>query len=68
MQCRSAHFNLIIFFKLLSTVKKLLGVCAEFSAYMLNLRTSNTDDFNQDIARCVYQILRERSSLIFGFH
>jgi len=37
--------------QLLSTVKKLLGVCAEFSAYMLNLRTSNTDDFNQDIAR-----------------
>jgi len=37
--------------QLLTTVKKLLGICAEFSEYMQNLRFSSTDDFNQDIAR-----------------
>jgi len=37
--------------QLLTTVKKLLGICSEFSEYMQNLRFSSTDDFNQDIAR-----------------
>ena len=37
--------------QLLATVKKLLGLCSEFSEYMLNLRFSNTDDFDNDIQR-----------------
>jgi len=37
--------------QLLTTVKKLLGICSEFSEYMQNLRFSSTDDFNQDISR-----------------
>ncbi|XP_023342310.1 gamma-tubulin complex component 2 [Eurytemora carolleeae] len=37
--------------QLLGTVKKLLGICAEFSEYMQNLRLSSTDQFNEDISR-----------------
>jgi hypothetical protein len=37
--------------QLLGTVKKLLGVCADFALYMQNLRTSGTEDFNEEVAR-----------------
>jgi hypothetical protein len=40
-----------ISFQLLGTVKKLLGVCADFAEYMQNLRHSGTEDFNEDVAR-----------------
>ncbi len=40
-----------MFLKLLGTVKKLLGVCADFALYMQNLRTSGTEDFNEEVAR-----------------
>jgi hypothetical protein len=43
--------------QLLTTVKKLLGICSEFSEYMQNLRFSSTDDFNQDIARLELQLI-----------
>jgi len=36
---------------LLSTVKKLLGICAEFAEYMQNLQHKNASDFSEDIAR-----------------
>jgi hypothetical protein len=42
-----------IIFQLLGTVKKLLGVCADFSEYMQNLRHSGADDFTEDVARLV---------------
>ncbi len=32
-------------------MKKLLGVCADFALYMQNLRTSGTEDFNEEVAR-----------------
>jgi hypothetical protein len=37
--------------QLLGTVKKLLGVCADFAEFMQNLRHSGTEDFNEDVAR-----------------
>ncbi len=43
--------------QLLGTVKKLLGVCADFALYMQNLRTSGTEDFNEEVARSVTQWL-----------
>ncbi len=42
---------MILCLQLLGTVKKLLGVCADFALYMQNLRTSGTEDFNEEIAR-----------------
>merc|ERR1711874_786368 len=37
--------------QLLATVKKLLGVCSEFSDYMQSLGETSPQDFNEDIAR-----------------
>lgn len=48
--------------QLLGTVKKLLGVCADFAEYMQNLRTCGTEDFNEDVARYDLQF----SSVLFS--
>jgi gamma-tubulin complex component 2 len=37
--------------QLLTTVKKLLGVCSEFSDYMQSLGETSPQDFNEDVAR-----------------
>lgn len=48
--------------QLLGTVKKLLGVFADFAEYMQNLRHSGTDDFTEDVARYELQF----SSVLFS--
>jgi len=48
--------------QLLATVKKLLGVCSDFSEYMQSLGEASGQDFNEDVARYDLQF----SSVLFS--